>query len=53
MGDPEILDQWGIIDKWWTDHREHRVYLVIKVDDQECTLRYDVQTKTFSIQEEK
>jgi hypothetical protein len=51
--EPKILDQWSVLDKWWTENREQVLFVVIKVDDQECTLRYDVQTKTFSIQETK
>jgi hypothetical protein len=49
--EPLILDQYAVIDKWWTENREQILFVRIQVDDQECVLRYDVQTKIFSIQE--
>jgi len=47
---PQILDQWAVVDRWWTDEPEHRVYVALRVEDQQIVLRYDRETKEFSFE---
>lgn len=46
MDKPKIIDQYCIIDRWWTEERETRIFCTILVAETKFTLRFDYDHET-------